>query len=222
MKIRLNNSKDCKNCQKAEVYGDNDSPRITCTSTDLVHYKLFEKDGRYCASYCTGYKERENRDVETSRSGMISLNKALEYMLAGKSEFVLHSSKTNQDFTYRLTRKESEKDENKYIYFLNVKMGHQWLYAGVLWYDDNTNSYKFAQGRSGKIEASDINIKSLLFVMNKLQLEQIPLHCTVFHTGKCGVCGKKLTTPESILTGIGPTCSKYIGVPRIKLPNNNS
>ena len=30
----------------------------------------------------------------------------------------------------------------------------------------------------------------------------------VFHSGKCGKCGKKLTTPESIKSGLGPYCSK--------------
>ena len=39
----------------------------------------------------------------------------------------------------------------------------------------------------------------------------------VYHVGKCGKCGKKLTTPESILTGLGPTCSNKIGVPRVKI-----
>lgn len=222
MRINLSNSKDCKNCERSEVYGDNNSPNITCNSTDSIHYNLFKKDGRFCATYCKGYKERENKDVTIARQGMIELSRALPYMLAGKSEFVMHSSKTNQDFTYRLTRKESKDstdDNNKYIYFLNIKMGHDWVYAGVLWYDYNTNTYKFATGKSGKVEPSDLNVRSLLFVMNKLQINEIPQYCTIFHTGKCGVCGKKLTTPESILTGLGPSCSKRVGVPRIKLKN---
>lgn len=29
----------------------------------------------------------------------------------------------------------------------------------------------------------------------------------VHHEGKCGRCGRKLTTPESVKTGIGPVCS---------------
>ena len=30
----------------------------------------------------------------------------------------------------------------------------------------------------------------------------------VYHSGKCGKCGKKLTTPESIKSGLGPYCGK--------------
>jgi hypothetical protein len=30
----------------------------------------------------------------------------------------------------------------------------------------------------------------------------------VYHSGKCGKCGRKLTTPESIKSGLGPYCGK--------------
>lgn len=32
--------------------------------------------------------------------------------------------------------------------------------------------------------------------------------CEVWHEGRCGRCGRKLTVPESIETGIGPDCAK--------------
>lgn len=214
MRINLNASKDCMKCDKAEVYGDKQSPNITCTSPDSLHYKLFEKDGRYCAAYCKGYKEAEEDSI---RQGNISLDNALKFMLAGKSEFVMHSTKTNQDFTYRLTRKVSKDDDTKFIYFVNAKMGAFWQYAGLMWYDEESEQYKYAQGKNGKVEASNLTIKSLLFVINKLHRNEIPLHLEVFHTGTCGRCGKKLTTPESILTGLGPECCRKVGIPRVKI-----
>ena len=153
----------------------------------------------------------------TDNIGNISLDRALPYILAGKSEFILHSSKTGQDFGYRLTRKESKNNPDEFIYFLNIKDGHEWVYAGVLWYDSSSNIYKFGKGKSGNIDANDLNVKSLLFVMSKLQNGDTPLYCSVFHTGKCGLCGRKLTTPESILTGLGPSCAKRVGIPRAKI-----
>jgi rRNA maturation endonuclease Nob1 len=36
----------------------------------------------------------------------------------------------------------------------------------------------------------------------------------VYHLGRCGKCGKALTEPESISTGLGPICGG-----RIKLTN---
>ena len=34
----------------------------------------------------------------------------------------------------------------------------------------------------------------------------------VHHEGKCGRCGRKLTTPESCLRGIGPECWALMGM----------
>jgi hypothetical protein len=34
----------------------------------------------------------------------------------------------------------------------------------------------------------------------------------VRHAGKCGHCGRKLTVPESVDTGIGPDCAKKLGI----------
>jgi hypothetical protein len=45
------------------------------------------------------------------------------------------------------------------------------------------------------------------YVLNKLKITNY-LNFEVWHEGKCGKCGRALTVPSSILTGIGPECSK--------------
>ena len=35
----------------------------------------------------------------------------------------------------------------------------------------------------------------------------LPANVTVWHEGKCGACGRKLTVPDSIKSGIGPVCA---------------
>jgi len=32
----------------------------------------------------------------------------------------------------------------------------------------------------------------------------------VFHEGACGRCGRTLTVPESIASGFGPECIRYV------------
>jgi hypothetical protein len=46
------------------------------------------------------------------------------------------------------------------------------------------------------------------YVLNKLKTNKLPEFVEVWHEGKCGKCGRALTVPSSILTGIGPECSK--------------
>lgn len=219
MGISLVNRKDCRNCINASICGlDGSGMTIECNSTDSLHYNLFKSKGRYAAENCSGY--RESKDESSRRIGNVELNKALPYMLAGKSEFVLHSTKTNQDFCYRLNKKEKIDKENEYIYFLNIKQGRDWKYAGVIWFKNEENKFYFSKGAKGEIDSNNLDVKSLVFVLNKLQQGLEPQYCLVYHTGKCGRCGKKLTTPESILTGLGPECCKKVGIPRVKIDNN--
>jgi hypothetical protein len=38
----------------------------------------------------------------------------------------------------------------------------------------------------------------------------LPESVEFFHEGRCGKCGRKLTTPESVTAGFGPECIKTI------------
>jgi hypothetical protein len=40
---------------------------------------------------------------------------------------------------------------------------------------------------------------------------RIPAALQVWHEGRCGRCGRKLTTPESVLLGLGPVCASKTG-----------
>jgi hypothetical protein len=39
---------------------------------------------------------------------------------------------------------------------------------------------------------------------------------SIYHNGACGACGRKLTDPVSIATGLGPECTKRIGADEIR------
>ena len=210
--MNLMNIKDCSKCVNAVQYGSKDAPDIYCNSDDYMCQELFNREGRYCACKCRGFSVGE-----LSRGGRIEQHKALQFMLAGKCEFVLHSSKTNEDFKYEMTKKKSDSKEDSFIYFTSLIKGNEKIYAGVIWFNNDTQEFRFSTGKNGKVEPSNISIKSLIFVLNKLVKEETVQHLVVYHVGKCGKCGKKLTTPESILTGLGPTCSNKIGVPRVKI-----
>jgi len=42
--------------------------------------------------------------------------------------------------------------------------------------------------------------------------KDMPEGYKIRHEGKCGCCGRKLTTPESLDRGIGPECIKRLGI----------
>lgn len=144
----------------------------------------------------------------------IPKNEALKFLLAGKSEFTMVSNKTNNRITYKLIKKESKRDKGKYIYWLSTKSGNNYVYDGVVYYDDNNNVFRFSKGKKGNTNSNEINIKAILYVINKLHRGIYDIEVDIYHVGRCGRCGKKLTTPESIITGLGPVCAKLVGMPR--------
>lgn len=207
--MRLNNIKDCSTCEHSLVLGDT----VDCNSDNFRDKQFFKKNGRYCAGNCQSYKKCNG----SIQSGRIEQKDAISFILAGKAEFVLHSTKTNEDFKFVLTRKESINNKEEYIYFVNVMLSREKIYAGHIKFDNDKQEFYFMQGIKGKMPASDRTIRSLLLVINKLFKYEIVNNLEIFHMGKCGACGKKLTTPESILTGLGPTCCKNLGIPRKKI-----
>jgi hypothetical protein len=45
-----------------------------------------------------------------------------------------------------------------------------------------------------------------------LKGEDHSLQFKIWHRGFCAKCGKALTVPESILTGVGPDCAAMLGI----------
>jgi hypothetical protein len=124
------------------------------------------------------------------------------FALAGNARLTLVSRKTDVRFTYRVRRGD--------------KPGAP-LFVSLLSGPDNEHSYQFlgtifADGsyRHGAKSAVGKNAPSALafyfFHARVLQGGQVPDQLEVWHEGRCGRCGRPLTVPESIASGIGPVC----------------
>jgi len=48
------------------------------------------------------------------------------------------------------------------------------------------------------------------YVFNKLIQGTLSEFIEIWHEGRCGKCGRQLTVPSSIESGIGPECSKML------------
>lgn len=227
MGMTIDNLIDCSECMEFE--------NGKCNSIDINILKRFQLIGKSNAQKCTGFK----RKLETN-SGIVPNDIALRFMLAGNSNFVMESGRTGKRLVYRLTRKvkrqengengekqireQSGNSENSgnsefgnFIYWLNAGgQGGAMQYAGVIYFDHRENKFKFGKGYRGELTAQDIRVKSLLFVLNKFYNEENDINVTIYHVGKCGMCGRKLTDPTSIATGLGPICAKEANIPRRK------
>lgn len=135
---------------------------------------------------------------------------ALDFMTAGRATFTIQSNKTQAYFTYTLKRlkNKGEYSSDGSAYFCSVQSGGKDVYAGLV--TERETIYKFVRGKKGTMEADEPRIAGLLKVLNLLaQNKTIP--AKIYHTGICGRCGRRLSTPDSLKTGLGPECIKHSG-----------
>lgn len=128
---------------------------------------------------------------------------ALEFMLAGNAYLTLRSTKTGTRYTFRVKRK---KDTNLW-------------FVSTLWGSDNTSDYsylglidenrQFRLSPKSRTTRDSPQTKAFEWTMRQLVEKGIvPDQLEVWHEGRCGRCGRLLTVPESIASGIGPECAK--------------
>jgi len=129
---------------------------------------------------------------------------AIRFIFAGKSIVTFLNTKTENKFTYKISKSEDGK-----LFFVNVLSdnidGNQiYSYMGII-----TNSV-YRHGNKSKLRPDSQAAKVFSYVLERLNLGTLQDVIEVWHEGKCGKCGRPLTTPDSIETGLGPTCFKTL------------
>ena len=147
-----------------------------------------------------------------------------DFVLAGKALFTVLNTETEGRFTYKVTRApEKDKDGTPYrasLWFVKVLTG-----------SDNTSAYSFIgtfqrfgdgpvffrHSRKSPISERAVSVQGAVWLAARLTDGQYPAKMAVYHEGRCGRCGRVLTVPESIETGLGPSCAKKTGRPMVNL-----
>lgn len=134
---------------------------------------------------------------------------AKAFVLAGNATITLRSLKTETHLTFRIRQ-----PKGKDVHFVSVLTG-----------SDNESNYTFlgtifpngTYKQSHKSKIGDaISAAGFDWFWKAMQHDVLPDTLQVWHEGSCGRCGRKLTVPESIASGIGPECAKKV---RPELPN---
>lgn len=146
----------------------------------------------------------------------------LPFILGGDAKFTLRSKKTGNRFTYRVSEPKGQKDTNKF-FFVSVLTGTDnesaYVYIGTIRLTIN-GSHKFYYGIKSRIKHEATSVQAFEVVFNDYVSQRIVNpNLEVWHEGHCCRCGRTLTVPESIETGIGPECSK-IKINKSKLHNH--
>ena len=135
------------------------------------------------------------------------------FMLAGNATFTVVSKKTGTRFTFKVTKPEPTPQYPNPIHFVKVLTGNQnetdYTYLGQITSRGGMTTYQ--HGRKSPIGAAAPSALAFAwFAGQVLQGKDAP-GVEVYHAGKCGRCGRKLTVPESITSGFGPECLSLVG-----------
>lgn len=131
------------------------------------------------------------------------------FLWGGNAVFTLRSGKTGMRYTYQVKAKKADVVAKlpDVTYFVALLRGpdnaSDWRYVGVL-----RKPAQFNLTSNSKVARNAESVKALLWFLDKMARERDVLtgDLEFWHSGRCAVCGRALTVPESIATGIGPVC----------------
>lgn len=146
----------------------------------------------------------ENVMIEKDSRVEMSLEDAQSFILGGNALFTIQNKDTGKRFTFKVV-KHDEKD----LYFVRVirDADRNEMYIGCVWGDIK---YAFRKGKKVGWMAPSVRYATWLF-SSVYDLDRPRLgNAAIYHHGHCGRCGRVLTVPDSIKSGIGPVCAGKI------------
>ena len=134
-----------------------------------------------------------------------------EFILAGNALFTLKSLVSGKHYTFKVQQ------AAKWSAALNkaVPVSPPAWHVKVLNGPDNSRNYRaigllrngvFAYRLSDRERNSASAFNWFWRMLNEGSEERFVAQCQFNHAGRCGRCGRLLTTPESVAAGIGPEC----------------
>jgi len=157
----------------------------------------------------------EGQEEHDMRGKFTDAITARQFLRAGKATVTLVSLRSGTRFTYRVAIPTDRATGQP------VTDGT--LMVGVLSGPDNNSDYQwlgrvvrevFYVGRKvpkpGEISPKAPCARAFTFAWKNLMQGTIPAELEIWHEGRCGRCGRKLTVPESIAQGFGPECINHV------------
>ena len=163
-----------------------------------------------------GFECEASPEAQDFRGQLTTAQAAREYLRAGRATVTLVSKKTKARFTYRVNTPE-DRDTGK-------PATDGTLMVSVLTNPDNVRGYAwlgrvsrdiFWVGRKnpkpGEIRKDAPSAVAFDWTWKKLLQGELPESLEIWHEGRCGRCGRKLTVPSSVARGFGPECAEKVG-----------
>lgn len=132
-------------------------------------------------------------------------SKALAFLLAGNATATFVSLKTGARYTYKVSKAKDAQD----LYFVSLLTGSSnvddFSYLGII--RTEGQRIRFMTTRKSCVSSMAVpSAAGFSFVLQGLAMGMVSPSVEIWHEGRCGRCGRKLTVPSSIASGFGPEC----------------
>jgi hypothetical protein len=160
-------------------------------------------------------EQLQNEDVKLTEA------RSLAFMLAGNATVTLRSVRTGTRYTFKIQKAKPSKDPLKPkqpdTWFVNLLTGPNneadYRYMGMIRNGVFNVAFTYKDRNSGLRKPTGFTVTTpsvvaFMWTLRKLNEAATNFGVEIFHSGTCGRCGRKLTVPESIETGLGPECAE--------------
>lgn len=131
---------------------------------------------------------------------------ALTFMLAGKAVVTLKSARTGRHFTFKLRAIPQPSDWMTHFVSLRTGGPGEKIF-GYMGYLNKSHEFQLGKPHKVKVLSTDMSVSALRYALAYLAKNEMPPNCEIWHEGACGRCGRRLTVPASIASGLGPECA---------------
>lgn len=141
------------------------------------------------------------------RAELVDPATTIAFMLAGNAHVTFQSRKTGTRFTYRVRQAAPRAgDARQPPHFVAVLTGpdngRSYEYLGCIF-----DRKMYCHGRKSRIGKEASSAVAFSWVWARLSGGEMHPDLGVWHEGRCGRCGRRLTTIQSLTTGMGPVCA---------------
>lgn len=140
---------------------------------------------------------------DAPRASFSDSKATVAFMLAGNAHVTFQSERTGAHYTYHVALAPRRTDGSPVTHFVAVLTGaDSYEYVGFI----RNRAVYVHGGHRSRIARTAKSHMAFGWTWAHLTAGRMPETLTVWHEGRCGKCGRRLTDPESIASGLGPIC----------------
>lgn len=151
------------------------------------------------------------------------------YIFGGQAIFTVYSERIGTRYTFKTVKAKKPARDVYWVFVLCMPDNNNdksYRFIGAV---SKQEGYKYSNKARHDFKPDCNSNKALIWFFEKLlngTLKTNHPYVKVYHEGRCGRCGRRLTTPQSLKIGLGPECSNHelmeVGIQFNEEPITNS